>query len=50
MEFLMEIIIRGIMEIDTITTEVVMDTEEELEDEESIELKIEEWKLLKLPT
>ena len=50
MELLKEITIRGIMEIDTTTIEVVMGTEEELEAEESIELKIEEWKLLKLPT
>ena len=50
MELLKEITIRGIMEIDTTTIEVVMGTEEELEAEESIELKIEEQKLLKLPT
>ena len=49
MELLKEITIRGIMEIDTTTIEVVMGTEEELEAEESIELKIEEQKLLKLP-
>ena len=42
MELLKEITIRGIMEIDTTTIEVVMDTEEELEAGESIELKIEE--------
>lgn len=50
MELLKEITIRGIMEIDTTTIEVVMGTEEELEAEESIELKIEEQKLLKLST
>ena len=49
MELLKEITIRGIMEIDATTIEVVMGTEEELEAEESIELKIEEQKLLKLP-
>ena len=49
MELLKEITIRGIMEIDTTRIEVVMGTEEELEAEESIELKIEEQKLLKLP-
>ena len=50
MELLKEITIRGIMEVDTTTIEVVMGTEEELEAEESIELKIEEQKLLKLST